>query len=179
MAVTGIHSLAKLHCQIPRFATTGITLWQTALKCTADCQAPRSGGKEYMRPVRPVAIYSQILTPVCGNPQYGYFIVAIHILHIGDCHDPWYTFEYSAELSKWVRYSSRHYTLTAPCLLRHKLLTHDFLRVRQICGKLLRPKLYTNILSCQTISWMWYYPFKLLTQIKYQHCIKVIISALL
>jgi hypothetical protein len=45
-----------------------------------------------------------------------------------------------------------------PCLLRHKFLTCDFLGVRQIRCGLFRPKLYTNGLSWQTISW--YYPFK-------------------
>jgi hypothetical protein len=49
MAGTGIHSLAMFRAQILRFATTGINPWETALKCTADCQALRSGSKEYMR----------------------------------------------------------------------------------------------------------------------------------
>jgi hypothetical protein len=40
-----------------------------------------------------------------------------------------------------------------PCLLRHKFLTHDVLGVIQIHGGLFRPKLYTNGLSWQTISW--------------------------
>jgi hypothetical protein len=44
-----------------------------------------------------------------------------------------------------------------PCLLRHKFLLRDFLGVRHIRGGLFRPKLYTNGLSWQTISW--YYPF--------------------
>jgi hypothetical protein len=34
-----------------------------------------------------------------------------------------------------------------PCLLRQKLLTRDFLGVKQIRGGLFRPKLYTNGLS--------------------------------
>jgi hypothetical protein len=38
-----------------------------------------------------------------------------------------------------------------PCLFSHKILTRDFLVVRQIRGGLLRPKLYTNGLSWQTI----------------------------
>jgi hypothetical protein len=58
MAGTGINSLAKLRAQIPRFATTGIPHWQIALKCTGDCQAPRSGTK--CSQFRPVAIRSQI-----------------------------------------------------------------------------------------------------------------------
>jgi hypothetical protein len=57
MADTGIHSLAKLRGQIPRFATTRITPWQTALKFTADCQDPRSGSMEHMRSGQ-----------ACGNP---------------------------------------------------------------------------------------------------------------
>jgi hypothetical protein len=44
-----------------------------------------------------------------------------------------------------------------PCLLCHKLLTRNFLGVRQIRGRLFRAKLYTNGLSWQTI--LWYYPF--------------------
>jgi hypothetical protein len=39
------------------------------------------------------------------------------------------------------------------CLLRHTFLTNGFLGVRQICCGLFRPKLYTNGLSWQTISW--------------------------
>jgi hypothetical protein len=56
-ASTGIRSFAKLRGQMPRIATNGIIPWQTALNWTADCQAPRSGGKEYMRPGQ-----------ACGNP---------------------------------------------------------------------------------------------------------------
>jgi hypothetical protein len=73
MAGIGIRSFSKLQIQMPRIATTGITPWQTALKCTADCQVLRSGCQEYMRSqVRPEAIRSQIDTSVCGNLQYGY-----------------------------------------------------------------------------------------------------------
>jgi hypothetical protein len=53
MAVAGIHYskiyLAKLRAPMPRFITTGITPWQTARMYTADCQASRSGSKDYMR----------------------------------------------------------------------------------------------------------------------------------
>jgi hypothetical protein len=57
MAGAGIHTLAKLRALISRFAPTRITPWQTSLKCTADFQAPRSGSKQYMRPVQ-----------ACDNP---------------------------------------------------------------------------------------------------------------
>jgi hypothetical protein len=57
MAGAGIWSFAKFRGQLPQIATTGITSWQTALKWTADCQAPRSGCQEYMRSDQ-----------ACGNP---------------------------------------------------------------------------------------------------------------
>jgi hypothetical protein len=50
MAGAGIRSFAKFRGQMPRIATTEITSGQTALKWTADCQAPLSGCQEYMRP---------------------------------------------------------------------------------------------------------------------------------
>jgi hypothetical protein len=49
MAGAGVQSFAKFRGQMPCIATTGINSWQTALKLTADCQAPRSGCQEYMR----------------------------------------------------------------------------------------------------------------------------------
>jgi hypothetical protein len=62
MAGTRIRSFAKLRSQIPRIATTGITPWQTALKWTADCQAPNSGCQEYMRSGQ-----------ACGNPLSNWY----------------------------------------------------------------------------------------------------------
>jgi hypothetical protein len=64
MAGAGIRSFAKFRGQMPRIATTGITIWQTALKWTADCQVPRSGCRGQ---VKPVAIRSQIHTSVYGD----------------------------------------------------------------------------------------------------------------
>jgi hypothetical protein len=72
MAGAGIWSFAKLHSQMFRIATTGITSWQTALKWTADCQVWRSGCRGQ---VKPVAIRSQIHTSVYGNPHDGYSIL--------------------------------------------------------------------------------------------------------
>jgi hypothetical protein len=53
MAGTGFHSVVANCAPIPRFATTGITPWQTALKCTADCQAPLSGSNAGRGKLRP------------------------------------------------------------------------------------------------------------------------------
>jgi hypothetical protein len=65
----------------------------------------------------------------------------------------------TVEHSKWPKSSTRYFTLTIfSCFLCHKFLTRNFLGVRHIRGGLFRPKLYTNGLSWQTISW--YYPFK-------------------
>jgi hypothetical protein len=66
----------------------------------------------------------------------------------------------TAEHSKWPNSSTAILHQQFPCLLCHKFLMRDFLGVRKIPSGLLRPKLYTNGLSWQTISW--YYPFKLI-----------------
>jgi hypothetical protein len=72
MAGAGIQSFAKFRGQMLGIATTGITSWQTTLKWTADCQAPRSGCRGQ---VKPVAIHSQIHTSVCGNLHDVYSIL--------------------------------------------------------------------------------------------------------
>jgi hypothetical protein len=69
MAGAGIRSFAKIRSQMSRFATTGITSWQTALKGTAECQVQCLGCRGQ---VKPVAIRSQIHTSVCGNQRDGY-----------------------------------------------------------------------------------------------------------
>jgi hypothetical protein len=95
LAGTGIHSLAKLRAQILWFATTEITPWQTVLKCTADCQAPHSGNKEYMRPVRPErqsALKFRLLSVAMRSTVI--LIVAIRGLNTADGHNPRYTFEH-------------------------------------------------------------------------------------
>jgi hypothetical protein len=68
MVGAGIRSFAKFSGQMPRIATTGITSWQTALKC----QVPRSGCRGQ---VKPVAIRSQIHTSVHANPRDSYSIL--------------------------------------------------------------------------------------------------------
>jgi hypothetical protein len=57
-----------------------------------------------------------------------------------------------------ITFIQRRYYKTIIHVTRHKFLARNFLGIRQICGRLFRPKLYTNGLSWQTISW--YYPFK-------------------
>jgi hypothetical protein len=97
MAGTGIRSFAKLGSQMPRIATTGITPWKTALKWTADCQAPCSGCQENMQSGHS-----------CGNLLSNWFILCVAIratvilfmaicsINAADCHNPRYTFEHGA-----------------------------------------------------------------------------------
>jgi hypothetical protein len=104
MAGTGIHSFAKLRGQIPRFVTTGITFWQTAVKCAVDCQAPRSGSMESMRSGQACgnllsnldACLWQSAVWLCCNIWHIAMVVAIGGLNISDCHDSRYTFERGA-----------------------------------------------------------------------------------
>jgi hypothetical protein len=96
-----------------RIATTGIPPGQTALKWTADCQAPPSGYQEYMWSDRPVAILSQIKyfclwqsaarlfsswQSVVKTPR----IATIRSTHL------------SAELSKRLNSGSSHFTSRVP-----------------------------------------------------------------
>jgi hypothetical protein len=59
MAAAGFLSFLENRARLPRFATTGITPWQTALNCTADCHNKNN----------PLAICSKIrgtqLSAVC------------------------------------------------------------------------------------------------------------------
>jgi hypothetical protein len=87
MASAGIWSFAKFRGQMPLIATTGITSWQTALKWTADCQAPRSGCQEYMRSGHACGNPLSNLYSWLGNLHDGYFI----------CGNPQHTFERRAK----------------------------------------------------------------------------------
>jgi hypothetical protein len=57
IAGAGFHSTAKTRALIPRFATTIISSWQIAFKCTADCQPPLS-----------CLIWTMRTVQACGNP---------------------------------------------------------------------------------------------------------------
>jgi hypothetical protein len=124
MAGAGIRSFAKVRGQMPRIATTGITSWQTALKWTADCQAPRSGCQEHA--VRSglwqSALKFRLLT--VANRATVIFSVAIRsplwIATIRDTH-------LSAEIGKRLN-SSSHAILhrESPCLKSHIFLPRDF-----------------------------------------------------
>jgi hypothetical protein len=108
MAGAGIRSFAKFRGQMPRIAKTGITSWQTALKWTVDCHAPRSGCQEYMRSgmwqsalkLRPltVAIRASVI-----------LFLAIRGLNATICGT-----HLSAEHSKRLNSSSRHFTSRVP-----------------------------------------------------------------
>jgi hypothetical protein len=92
MAGTGIRSFAKLRGQIPRIATTGIAPWQTALKWTADCQAPRSGCQVAVRSSLWQSALKFILLSVAIRATVILF-VTIRSLNAADCHNPRRTFE--------------------------------------------------------------------------------------
>jgi hypothetical protein len=57
MAWAGFHYIANYRASILRLATTRITAWQSALKCTADFQPPPSD-----------LIRTQRMAQTCGNP---------------------------------------------------------------------------------------------------------------
>jgi hypothetical protein len=134
------------------FATTGITPWQTALKCTADCQAPRSGGKEYMRHVQ-----------ACGNPLSNLdswlWQSALRLLicgnlqskHCGLPQSTVYIWAWSLACEWYLAPANLH--RKAPCLMRHYILTRDFTGVKLICGRFSRPKPANNWSSWHTVSW--------------------------
>jgi hypothetical protein len=52
MAGAGFHYIANYRAPIPRFATTRITAWQSALKCTADYQPSLSDLIQTLRRVQ-------------------------------------------------------------------------------------------------------------------------------
>jgi hypothetical protein len=72
------------------------------------------------------------------------------------------------------------YIDSSPVCYIINFLTRDFLGVRQVRGGLFRPKLYTNGLSWQTISW--YHPFKYRVpvfcwrvQYRYRYCYRIVL----
>jgi hypothetical protein len=128
---TGIHTLAKLLSS----NTAVCHNRNNPFKCTADCQAPRSSSKIYLRPGQS-----------CGNPlsnlDYCLLQSAVRSFYLWQS-----TFKtpqiaairgthLSAELSKS---SSR-------------FLTRDFSVLKLIRGRLFRPKLTTNCLSWHIVS---------------------------
>jgi hypothetical protein len=124
-AVTGILSIAKLRSQMPRFATTRIIPWQTPLKCTADCQAPRLGRREYMWPGQAWGnLLSNLDSWRWQSAVRVILFVAIPGLNTADCHNPPYTFERGAwqvseiQLPPFLHWES-------PCLMCHFFLTRD------------------------------------------------------
>jgi hypothetical protein len=64
----------------------------------------------------------------------------------------------TAELGKWPNSRTRHFTSTVPLFVTSYIFEARRSRWKTDTRRLFRPKLYTNALSWQTISW--YYPFK-------------------
>jgi hypothetical protein len=79
MEGTGIQSFLAFFAQIQRFAKTGITPWQTALKGTAVCHNRNSALK-----------FRILAVAICGT---NIFFSAIRGLNTVICHNPRYTFE--------------------------------------------------------------------------------------
>jgi hypothetical protein len=167
MVGTGIHSLANLCAPIPRFARTGIAPWQTALKGTADCQAPCSGSKKYMWPVQ-VCGYPLSNLDSCLWPSAVWLFCSwqsIVYKHRGLPRSTVYIWAQSLA-SEW-NLDSAIFHRESPYLMRHYFLTRDFSDVKLLCGDLFRPQLFPNCLSWHNISW--HYNFKHDKFIKQKH----------
>jgi hypothetical protein len=135
MAGAGIRSFAKFRGQMPQIATTGITSSQTALKWTADCQVPHS---DCCGQIKPVAIHSQIHTPVCDNPSDSYSI-------LGNPRSKRHGLPQSVA-HIWARNLARDWIPApaiihwqSPCLKRQIFLPRDFLSRKYLRGGLFRP----------------------------------------
>jgi hypothetical protein len=77
MAGTGIQSFVAFRVQIPRFATTGITPWQSALK------------------------FRLLAVAIRGT---NIFLLAIRGLNTANCHNPRYTFERGLPQQSEIQY---------------------------------------------------------------------------
>jgi hypothetical protein len=157
MTGAGIQSFAKLRAQMctavcgnPRRLDRGLPRIEN---CTADCQRQKYQFESGLPQVWPDRMYS-------WQPEGGAWQSAFHLRTV--CQG---VISVVASHGFWLRSLANERILVSPilhrqflCLLRHTFLTYDFLCVRQILGGLFRPKLYTNGLSWQAISW--YYPFK-------------------
>jgi hypothetical protein len=90
MAGAGIRSFAKFRGQMPRIATPGITSWQTALKWTADCQAPRSGCQVRSGLWQSALKFRLLTVAICATVI---LFLAIRGLNAADCHNPRHKFD--------------------------------------------------------------------------------------
>jgi hypothetical protein len=128
MAGTGFRYVATFHAPNPRFATTRITPWQTALKYTADCQAPLSGSSPGLWQS---ALKFRLLTVAIRDADI--FLVAILGDQTADCHSPRYTF--NAECSKKGKSTAPAILLReSPCSRRHVFVMRDTTSVKPIRG---------------------------------------------
>jgi hypothetical protein len=132
---------------------------------TAECQGLKTvawfvafGGKFMSGTVRSVAFRGQIL------PRIWHSAVCLS----SECQGLKTVARFVASAEIWARNLAKDWIpLPAilhrqlPCLLRHNFLTHNFPAVKPWCGKLFRPKLSTQGLIWNSISW--HYTFKYCT----------------
>jgi hypothetical protein len=85
MALTGIHSHAKIRGQIPRFATTGMAPYSKPLSSALRIAKPLAQvAKNTCGKIRPVAIRSQIRLLAVAIRKTVILFVAIRSLIIAD-----------------------------------------------------------------------------------------------
>jgi hypothetical protein len=130
-----------------------------ANRSQVDCGLPSSALRlQGIHAAKPVAICSQIYTTVCGNPQYGYFILDNPRSNTADCHNPRHTFERGTEFQL-----PPFYIASPPVWCVFTFWRATFQGVKLIRSGLFRPKLITNCFSWQIISRTTLYKFAMRT----------------
>jgi hypothetical protein len=102
---TGFHSVVANSVPILHFATSGITSWQTALKCNAACHIRNNLYRQsaFKFKLMTVAIRGTIIffLAICGTII---FFVAIRGLNTAVCHYLWCTFELGLSQQSEIQY---------------------------------------------------------------------------
>jgi hypothetical protein len=147
MAGAGFHCIANYRAPIPRFATIRITAWQSALKCTADCQPLLSG---LLRTLKGSSgpWHSALKFAIRGT---AIFFMAIRLEYTAICY--YSVTNLSVEFSNRVNSSPRHFTSRNRLIdTSYIFLTGDFASVKLIRGAMYSLKLYcTSVVSVDTL----------------------------